>query len=227
MELNNAFHIIQLTDIHGADFLIPEIGEALSEADLIILSGDVTHLGKRNHAEKTVELIRKFNSNVLAIHGNCDFPEVEDYFRDIDISLHNQVKNLERFAICGVGGSLPCPGTTPSEYRDETIAKWLNDLLKSLDSELPLLFISHQPPLNTKNDKLVDDTHVGSWSVRQFIEKADPIICLTGHIHEAIAIDFIGTCPIVNPGPFRTGKFADIFIDGENKVQVELNQITF
>ena len=227
MELNNAFHIIQLTDIHGADFLVEEIGSLLSEADLIILSGDITHFGKKKQAEKTVNLIRKFNDKIFAIHGNCDFPEVIEYFKEQDIGLHNKVRIYERFSLCGLGGSLPCPGTTPSEYRDETAAKWLNDMSGSIDEKLPLLFICHQPPLNTKNDQLEDNTHVGSWSVRQFIEMTNPLICLTGHIHEAIGIDYIGKCPVVNPGPFRTGKFADIFIDSKNEVRIELNQITF
>lgn len=227
MEINAAFHIIQLTDIHGADFLIREIAEPLSEADLIILSGDITHFGKKEQAKKIIDQVRNYNTNLLAIHGNCDFPEVEVYLENEHISLHNQIKIFERFVFCGLGGSLPCPTTTPNEFRDEMAAKWLNSTLKSLDKKLPLLFVSHQPPLNTQNDLLTDNTHVGSWSVRQFIEKADPLICLTGHIHEALGIDYIGKCPIINPGPFRTGKFADIFIDGENEVRIELNQITF
>ena len=41
-----------------------------------------------------------------------------------------------------------------------------------------------------------------------FIERARPALCLTGHIHESAGTDRIGDTVIVNPGPFRHGRYA-------------------
>jgi Icc-related predicted phosphoesterase len=35
-----------------------------------------------------------------------------------------------------------------------------------------------------------------------------PLICFTGHIHEARGIDAIGRTKLINPGPLREGGYA-------------------
>ena len=64
--------------------------------------------------------------------------------------------------------------------------------------------------------------HVGSKTIRKFIEQVKPKLCFTGHIHEGIGIDFIGECPIINPGPFRKGKYAIVKDIGEEPPQIKI-----
>ena len=49
---------------------------------------------------------------------------------------------------------------------------------------------------------------MGSKTIREIIETFEPLICFTGHIHEAPGIDEIGVTKIVNPGPLGTRSYA-------------------
>ena len=56
--------------------------------------------------------------------------------------------------------------------------------------------------------------HVGSKSVRKFIEKYQPLIGLHGHIHESFASDKIGNTVVVNPGSeYMSGVLRGFIID--------------
>lgn len=218
--------ILHFTDIHGAGFLFPEIHTTIEKADLIILSGDITHFGKQKDAREIIETIAKYNTNILAVAGNCDYPVVETYLKETHISIHRSVVEFNNYLITGISGSLPCPGTTPYEYTESEVASWLDELSLLITQNKPFIFVPHQPPYNTINDDVGKGMHVGSEAIRHFIEYKSPIICLTGHIHEGIGIDKINYCPIINPGPFRTGKYSHIVITGENRVEINLKQIT-
>jgi len=74
-------------------------------------------------------------------------------------------------------------------------------------TEYPSLMVSHQPPYGTLNDQVSPGFHVGSKAIRGFIEKQQPLICFTGHIHEGTGIDHIGDTAVVNPGPAGTGSY--------------------
>jgi Icc-related predicted phosphoesterase len=62
------------------------------------------------------------------------------------------------------------------------------------DPDLPrTIFLCHAPPHDTVLDKVGYeapgfDPHVGSRSIRDFIERAHPIISLHGHIHESTTV---------------------------------------
>jgi len=90
---------------------------------------------------------------------------------------------------------------------DDTIENDLSILSKKIDKSF--IFIAHCPPYHTPLDMLFDGSHVGSISIRNFIEKWSESGCiiasLHGHIHESPSISgfsrtTIGTCPCVNPG---------------------------
>ena len=156
-----------------------------------------------------------YNPNILAVAGNCDFPVVETYLKHANIDIHRKIIRFDKYVIAGISGSLPCPGTT-----------WLDELSTQIKDDEPFIFVPHQPPSETLNDEVKKGMHVGSQAIRRFIQKTSPILCLTGHIHEGIGVDKINDCPIINPGPFRTGKYAQIEIAGESEVRITLKQIT-
>ena len=54
--------------------------------------------------------------------------------------------------------------------------------------------------------------HVGSESVRAFIDQHEPLVCLTGHIHEGRGVDTIAGCPVINPGRLSEGGYARVVI---------------
>ncbi len=199
--------IITLTDLHGNLEFISYITEELKEADFIFLSGDVTHFGKAEQAKSMIETIKLYNDKILAIPGNCDYPDVNKYFVEIGISIDCRYIISNGLFIMGVGGSLPCPGKTPLEFSEEEFATFYQETVKNNTKGLPIVLIAHQPPFNTLNDQLLDGFHVGSHSVRVFIEKYQPLICFCGHIHEAAGKDKIGQTTVINPGPFGMGGY--------------------
>jgi Icc-related predicted phosphoesterase len=207
--------ILSLSDIHGDSGIVRSISRQIQEADLVLLTGDLTHFGGREDASRILDEVRQRNTNVLAVSGNCDLPEVEHYLGGQNLSLHGRGVVRDGISFVGLGGSLPAPGRTPNELSERQIARLLEqamDRLKAEDSyskaPLPLILVSHQPPKNTVADRLLSGQHVGSSEVRDFIERWTPLLCFTGHIHEGRGTDMIGDTLVVNPGPARHNCFA-------------------
>lgn len=200
--------IIAITDIHGNASPVDKIGEILSTADLVIVAGDITHFGGWNEARDFIEKVRAYNPNILAVAGNCDTKEAEDYLWSEDINIHGRGVRIDGLSFVGAGGSLPAPSPTPTVYSEEEYAEIFSRSLETNDMTVPMILVSHQPPIGTLNDTVSSGAHVGSNAVRTFIEQNQPLVCFTGHIHEAPGIDNIGSTQIINPGPLGTRSYA-------------------
>ena len=215
--------IIALTDLHAKTSVISLLADQLKAAQLVILCGDITHFGREREMDAIMRRFLEYNPNVLAVTGNCDYPEAENYLAERNLSLSARVKESGDFRIFGLSGSLPCPGRTPQEYAEEEFEVLLDNISPAPDK--PWIFVSHQPPFGTLNDQVSPGFHVGSKSIRKFIEKHQPVICFTGHIHEGIAIDRIGDTVIVNPGPAGAGNYAESEIEGKSIKFIELRNL--
>lgn len=200
--------IINIVDIHGNANPIDELGDVLSSADLVLIGGDITHFGSDTQAKDIIEKIKEYNQNILAVTGNCDNKEVDDYLYNENIQLHGRAVNIDGVCVFGAGGSLPCPSPTPNIYSESDYAGILENAVSTTNENSPTVMVCHQPPVDTINDTVTNGAHVGSKSVRAFIEKYQPLVCFTGHIHEAPGIDEIGSTKIVNPGPLGTRSYA-------------------
>lgn len=206
--------IIAFGDIHmslGNFRNIPGI----DTADLIIITGDLTNFGGRQDAQQVVEAIRAINPNLLALAGNLDHKDVDGYLTEMGINLHGRGRTINDIGIIGVGGSNHTPFKTPNEFSEEELADLLASAYQQAQKAPVHILVSHTPPLDTVTDRIASGLHVGSQAVRQFIEDTQPALCLTGHIHEARAEDFIGNTHILNPGMIKDGYWIDITM--ENK----------
>jgi Icc-related predicted phosphoesterase len=197
--------IITLTDIHARTGAISALENQLRTADLVILSGDITHFGHKKEMAGMIDLVRSFNPSVYAVSGNCDYPDAEEFLTEENIGLNGVSREFQGYTFYGLSGSLPCPGKTPHEYSEEEFEVFLRDL--KFSSEQQQIMVSHQPPYDTINDQVSPGVHVGSKSIRKFIEERQPLVCYTGHIHEGIGIDHIGKTAVVNPGPAGRGSY--------------------
>lgn len=216
--------VINIADIHGNAAPISEMGEVLSSADLVLLSGDITHFGGQQEASEIIDKIRVYNSNILAVTGNCDNDDVDIYLEKENMQIHGRSIDFEDVTIFGAGGSLPCPKPTPNIYTEVEYAGILGSAIQGIEESSPKIMVSHNPPINTLNDKLETGGHVGGKVVREIIEKIEPLVCFTGHIHEASGIDEIGVTKIVNPGPLGTRSYA--YLDITDKVNtLEIRKI--
>jgi hypothetical protein len=200
--------IFALTDMHGSASAVENLAAPMAEADLVLLTGDLTQFGGARDAAEVVDAARSHNPCVRAVSGNCDRPDVEDWLIAEGIGLHARHELIDGIAFAGLGGSLPCPGMTPNEHSEGELKRRLNAAVEGLDESLPLVLVSHQPPFGTVVDVARRGGHVGSRSVREFIEVRQPLICFSGHIHEASGVDTLGETRLINPGPARAGRYA-------------------
>ncbi len=225
--------IIAFGDIHmslGNFAKIPDI----SSADLIILTGDLTNYGSRHDAREVLNQVLAVNPHVLAQVGNLDEFEINDYLDALNMNIHGQAR-LFRRGVClmGCGGSNPTPFNTPTEFSEKELGRTLDqaylqarnyiELAEPLERhQIPLILVSHTPPLDTALDLLPDGSHVGSLAVRSFIERSQPPLCLTGHIHEAKGSDQIGETLILNPGMISNGGWIEIVIENKGKLKATI-----
>jgi uncharacterized protein len=198
-----------MPDIHGDIDKLERMAELMDAVDLVLLVGDLTNFGRAAEAAAVVERVARSNQNILAVPGNCDYPEVERYLSERGMNLDGRHRMIGGVVFAGLGASLYSPSRgTPNEVSDEVLAERLEQIAAALPIDRRLVLVSHQPPLQTVNDRVREGLHVGSASVRRFIETQRPLVCFTGHIHEGIGQDMIGDTAVVNPGPFYQGRFA-------------------
>lgn len=205
---------IAFGDIHGQTGNIARI-PGIREAEGVIVTGDLTNHGGPAEVMAVVEAVRKVNPRVLAQIGNMDKPSADKALFDAELNLHRAGRELAPgLGIMGVGYSTPTPFGTPSEVKEDVIAEWLRQTHKLIDDCERLVLVSHTPPHGTTTDVVGSGAHVGSKAVREFIERVQPEVCITGHIHEARAEDVIGKTRVINPGALAAGGYVRLTWDG-------------
>ena len=85
--------------------------------------------------------------------------------------------------------------------------------------------VIHCPPYGTRCDVLFNGQHIGSRTLRHWIERHQPLLSLHGHIHESPRMsgafaDRIGKTVVVNPGCDHERPHW-VFIDTEHPAELE------
>ena len=207
--------IVSFGDVHMATRNLARMGEVMRDTDLVIVSGDLTNFGGAADARKVLDDVRRACSKVLALPGNLDRPEVLGVLEEEGVALHGGGMVIDGVAIFGCGGSNITPFATPIELTEEEIYRTLRKGYAQVKDRRPLLMICHPPPFNTKCDRIVSGKPVGSTAARQFIEEVQPEVCISGHIHESVGTDTIGSTRIFNAGPFKGGGYVVVHVRGE------------
>jgi uncharacterized protein len=111
-------------------------------------------------------------------------------------------------------------GTVPvrfdPERRAPTIAGALADLAARAGEEA--IYVLHSPPRDTHCDMIGARAHVGSRAVRALVERVQPPLVLSGHIHESPRVsgryrDRVGRTVVVNPGQFGSTRLSGVWFD--------------
>lgn len=215
--------IIAFGDIHmdtGGVAHIPAIGSA----EHIIVTGDITNYGSSPDALSVLNRLLAANSSILAVAGNLDQPDVAAYLEDIGISLHGRGIIVDGLGIMGLGGSNYTPFNTPYEFSEEELETFLASGFAQIKDADNFILVSHTPPLQTNTDRLLNGRHVGSSAVRKFIEENQPLLCLTGHIHESKGEDHIGRTQVLNPGMLKQGGYIEVLYEN-NEVSAAIHLI--
>jgi len=211
--------ICVITDIHGHKSSLKKLFDSIDikEFDLLLCCGDITSFGGKREAKEVLDLIPDIQFYTL--FGNCDRQEVKEYISTNDISIHEREVKIQNYTLGGFGGANISPFGTPSEYSEEQLIAGLSKL-----SYRNMILVTHAPPYGTKLDRIGNGKPIGSTSVRDIIERKQPLVALSGHVHESRAIDSIGVTKLLNPGALKDGYFGIVELVN-NQVKVELKEL--
>jgi len=211
-------------DIHMAFRAIERVAPALRVADGAILTGDLTNFGEPDDAWRVIEAVRAHCPRVWAVTGNLDMLWVIDALAAHGVSLHGEGRRLGDLGIFGCGGSNITPMDTPTEFEEADLEAILERGHAAVADAPRRLMICHTPPFDTRLDRLMNGTPVGSPAVRAFIEKHRPQVCVVGHIHEGRGVDRVGDTTVLNAGALRDGGYVVVEDDGTS-LHAELRHV--
>ena len=106
-------HILAITDIHGRQGYNTEVNKLISNADLVVIAGDLTNFGHDREAKSVIQEIQMLNDKILAICGNCDYPDINNTLETMDIKLQETAKVYNDVAFYGLAGCTKTPFSTP------------------------------------------------------------------------------------------------------------------
>lgn len=211
--------ICVISDIHGSKSSLIKLFNSVDvkEFDLFLCCGDITSFGGRKEAKEILDVVPEIK--FYTVFGNCDTIEVKDYISSQGISLHENEIKFGDYSLGGFGGSNISPFGTPSEYTEDQLLSGLSKL-----SYKDMILVTHTPPYGTKLDKIGNGKSIGSSSVRSIIEEKQPLIAVSGHVHESRAIDTLNNTQLLNPGPLKNGFYGIVELI-QRKVTVSLEKI--
>lgn len=155
--------------------------------------------------------------------GNDDDPDVLEVMNREDtksfFACENKMVQVDDdHTMISVGFSTPTPWKTPREVTDEELGVMIEAMAKQVPDMKKAIFNFHDPPVDSSLDtcpkldwskdppeQIVEGGQVvlfgaGSKSVRDAIEKYQPMLGLHGHIHESQAMAKLGRTTCINPG---------------------------
>ncbi len=230
-------HFLVLSDAHANTEYLGKLDDEFKKADAVIFAGDFTNQNEAEKAMPVLELLEKKSPALYAVLGNCDEPAFLEELEKRDISVQGTMVFRDGLAFAGSGGASIFTRTTPNERTEEELQSDFDMVAEhSAEYEEPdvdggaeaeskaaaqsdaslewnnLIVISHNPPKDTKVDMITSGLHVGSALYREFLETYQPLLAVSGHVHEATAVDTIGKTTVINPGPLMEGCYAVVDI---------------
>ena len=196
--------ILAVADIHGAQYRLNLVLKNIERysPDLVVVCGDITQFGPGEVAKNFLDQIPV---DTLAVTGNIDTIDVE---KAIDESKATKIelKKVLRKGIAFVGAS----GINPDHFK-------IIDEKKMIDNKT--VIVTHIPPFDTK-DKVFIGMHGGSKELRKLVDKYNPSLVLSGHIHEDPGFIKIGNTTVVNCSMGKRGEGALIGLEDEISVKM-------
>ncbi|MBI2124222.1 metallophosphoesterase [Candidatus Pacearchaeota archaeon] len=201
MKKEKKLRILAAGDIHGDTKLAKELAEKAKKekVDLVILTGDIVGM------IETENIIKPFtdrNEKVVFVPGNWDSPDTAAVLSKI-----YGIKNLDEYYVKYNNVGIFGLGSAGTMFLNEKEAfdklKKNFEKVKNLEKKI---MVSHLHAAGTKSEL---SGFPGSSGIRKAIEKFQPNLFISGHIHELEGIeDKIGMTRIINVG--RKGKIIEI-----------------
>jgi Icc-related predicted phosphoesterase len=223
--------ILVVADIHGKFELASEIlGKIKEKYDILICPGDFTDIfnvpqgfSQENIADMVVQKLLATNKPAFCVPGNHDPFEILEIFNEYDVNLHNKVRVFDGIKFLGWGGA-PTPFDTPFEPSEEETVDVLGRLGDKVEKG-GFILVTHNPPANTKLDKTLSGSHVGSGAVMKFIQEKQPVLAISAHIHEAGGKDKVGGTTLFYPGPLFDGFYGVVDLEDGKLKSAKINRV--
>jgi uncharacterized protein len=150
--------------------------------------------------------------------GNDDYLEIDPHLQGSDVVKFCEglcVELDEEHEMITTGYSNPTPWNTERELPEEALRERIDAMAAEVSDRSRLLAVLHAPPHASELDdapELGEDLGmkldaggvrmipVGSRAVRSFIEDAQPLLGLHGHVHESRGAVRLGRTLCINPG---------------------------
>jgi len=212
--------ILAFTDFHGNQgaYQNARLLIANEKPDFVIVAGDILNYDF-NKAKLLLFDLAAAGSPVYFVPGNMDSEELGNWAGGENVhALHGRCENREGVSLIGLGGSPHSPFKTVFEYSEQEAATLIGAAARGYRLG-KLILVSHCPPRNTEVDRVSGGEHIGSTAVREFVEKRQPALVVSGHVHEAQGTDTLGSTILVNTGPAQRGHYAHITLGDDVTVK--------
>ena len=246
-------HFLILSDAHADTGYLSKLDDEFKKADAVIFAGDFTNYDEPDKAMPVLKLLEEKSPALYSVLGNCDEPAFLEELEKRDISVQGTMVFRDGLAFAGSGGASKFTGVTPNERTEEELQSDFDMVAehsaeyeeypydesdgnteaaaketenKTSDASLEwnnLIVISHNPPKDTKVDMISNGMHVGSVLYRAFLETYQPLLAVSGHVHEAVGIDTVGRTTVINPGALMEGCYAVADVQKQNGTWVVTN----
>lgn len=171
--------ILVFSDIHSDLSALEQV--LAIEADYYFAAGDLVNWCQG--LDRVGMILQRRADRMYVLPGNH---ESEHAIREMCArhglkNFHGQSFGAGDYRIAGLGYSNPTPFGTPGEYSEAELARRLS-AFAGLER---LVLVCHCPPKGTALDRAGPGLHLGSQSIREFIDREQPELFFCGHIHEA------------------------------------------
>lgn len=200
-EKHKKLKILAAGDIHGDTKLAEKLAKKAEKenVDLVILNGDITGL------VETENLIKPFtdrHEKVVFVPGNWDSPETASV-----LAKFYGIKNIDNYYVkyknVGIFGAGNSRGFLETE---EEIFHKLEKNFKKIKNLEKKIMVTHIHAAGTKSEL---SGFGGSKGIRKAVEKLQPDLLISGHIHELEGVEEkVGKTKVINVG--KKGKIIEI-----------------
>ena len=190
--------LLLFSDLHINKKLAKELVQKANEVDIVIGAGDfaIVHRG----LEEMITILKDIEKPTFVVPGNGETTDelmaASQDWKSCQV-LHGNGKNHSGVDFYGIGGGIP---VTPfGAWSYDFTEKEAEELLHECPSNS--ILISHSPPYQIL-DKSSSGQHLGSTTIRKFIDQKTPKLLVCGHIHESAGKqEWVNNTLVVNAGP--------------------------
>jgi Icc-related predicted phosphoesterase len=197
--------LLACSDIHGSKEAVAMLEEVSSREnyDAIVVCGDFTTMGSLDFVK---DFVTGFKTRVLAVPGNCDYPDTVGVLEQANASVHNMRVELGGRSFFGFGGGVPTNSGMPFEVDESIIERSLRSIAVP-DG----IMVTHTPAYGM-NDRFRSGGNGGSQGILRVAKEFKPVLALSGHVHESRGKMLTVETLFLNPGPARDGSYASVVV---------------